>query len=225
MSNKNQIVCIIIAAIILVGAIIFCAIERANTIAKVSVSYAVTETTEVVTEPYTEPPTEPIIEEVTPVHESGCSEDASPEENIFIYLTDCLGFPEPAACGIISNIAHETGWKFNPKAGSLSGSYGLIQWMGGRLNNLKKWCKKNDKDYNTIQGQLDFMYWELTESDPYGTYDYLMKCTDGEDAAYDAGWYFCFWYERPANARGRANLRGSDAKDYYQKLVVDKGLA
>lgn len=147
-------------------------------------------------------------------------ENLLPEENIFIYLTDYLGFPAPAACGIISNIAHETGWKFNPKAGSSSYCYGLIQWMGGRLSNLKRYCKENGKDYTTIQGQLDFMYWELTEIDTYDTYEYLMTCTDGAEAAYDAAWYFCYWYERPANSVGRSKLRGRDAMGYYDELVV-----
>lgn len=146
-------------------------------------------------------------------------DNLKPEENIFIYLTDYLGFPASSACGIISNIAHETGWKFNPKAGSSSYCYGLIQWMGGRLSNLKRYCRENGKDYTTIQGQLDFMYYEMSCVDTYGTYDYLMNCEDSAQGAYDAAWYFCFWYERPANTRARSNLRASEAMDYYEMLV------
>ena len=231
---------IVIVAILLCGTIIFCMVN--NTYTATEPTMAVTEPTIIITEPAItgevikpiEPTeiTEPVTEEVTepteptepPVVEEPTEwvydENLSAARNIFIYLTDYLGFPEPAACGIISNIAHETGWKFNPKAGNPKRCYGLIQWMGGRLSNLKKWCKKNGKDYNTIQGQLDFMYWELTENDPYGTYKYLMKCTEGEDSAYDAGWYFCYWYERPANTKARAKLRGRDARDYYQELVL-----
>ena len=55
------------------------------------------------------------------------------EENIFIYLTKYLMFTDASACGIISNIAHETGCTFDPNAGDPSYNYGLIQWMGGRL--------------------------------------------------------------------------------------------
>ena len=203
----------------------------------------VTEPTEEIIETTSEI-TEPTVEETDPIIETTVPETEPPEiptdpgendneetkewvyddtlsavENIFIYLTDYLGFSNAASCGIISNIAHETGWKFNPKAGSLSSSYGLIQWQGGRLNNLKKWCSENGKDYNSIQGQLDFMYWELVNADPYGTYKHLMQCEDNIDGAYDAGWYFCYWYERPSNKKARANLRGNDAKEYYEKLV------
>lgn len=143
-----------------------------------------------------------------------------PEENILIYLTKYLNYSDAAACGIIANIAHETGWKFNPKAGSSSHCYGLIQWMGGRLSNLKKWCNENGKDYKSIQGQLDFMDWEMQNADPYGTYDYLINCEDSEQGAYDSAWYFCYWYERPANKTARSNIRGEEAMDYYRALVL-----
>ena len=146
----------------------------------------------------------------------------SAEENIFIYLTEYLMFPDASACGIISNIAYETGWTFDPNAGDQSYNYGLIQWIGSRLSNLKTWCKENDKDYTTIQGQLDFMYWELTNNDPYGTYDYLMQCEDNIDDAYNAGWYFCYWYERPYNKDAGAILRGNHAKEYYESLILNQ---
>lgn len=141
------------------------------------------------------------------------------EENIFIYLTKYLRFSDAAACGIIANIDHETGGTFNPDIGNPNRCYGLIQWLGGRLTNLKNWCAENGKDYTTIQGQLDFMYWELTNADTYGTYEYIMNCEDSSSGAYDAGWYFCFWYERPANVGERSALRGSYAVKYYEMLV------
>lgn len=179
----------------------------------------VLETTEPETEPVTEPTeTEPVE---TEPEEWEYDDSLSAEKNIFIYLTEYLGYPNAAACGIVSNIAHETGWTFNPNIGSQY-CYGLIQWTSGRLSNLKNWCYENGKDYTTIQGQLDFMHWELVYDDTYGTYDYIMQCEDSTDGAYNAGWYFCYWFERPANASARANLRGSDAIGYYNSLVVNR---
>ena len=215
MSNKVFICTIVICVILFSGFIIFGMVNSSDSGIEIQKSMP----TEVVRidDPqiaYTKAPAEPTLPP-----EWIYDDSLLPEENIFIYLTDYLGFPKPAACGIISNIAHETGWKFNPKAGSSGYCYGLIQWMGGRLSSLKRYCRDNGKDYTTIQGQLDFMYYELTELDTYDTYDYLMTCTDGEDAAYDAAWYFCYWYERPANSVGRANLRASDAREYYHELV------
>ena len=84
---------------------------------------------------------------------------------------------------------------------------------------MKSWCKKNNKDYTSIQGQLDFMHWELKNNDPYGTYKHLTKCKNNSKGAYDAGWYFCYWYERPANKDERSKLRGQEAQKYYKKLV------
>lgn len=144
----------------------------------------------------------------------------STEENIFIYLTKYLEFSNSSACGIISNIAYETGRKFNSDAGSSSICYGLIQWRGNRLKKLKSWCEENEKDYTTIQGQLDFMHWELIYDDPYGTYDYLVQCEDGIEGAYDAGWYFCYWYERPNNIKTASKIRGRAAREYYKALVL-----
>lgn len=149
-------------------------------------------------------------------------ENLKPEENIFIYLTDYLGFSDAAACGIVANIAYETGWKFNPDVGDINhGAYGLIQWMDGRRRNLKRWCDENGKDYRTIQGQMDFMYWELVNDDPYGTFDRLMQVDDSKKGAYDAGWYFCYWYERPNRKKKASVWRGNEAKDYYEMFVLN----
>lgn len=169
--------------------------------------------------------TEPVVtipeETVSEPKEWAYDDSLKAEENIFIYLTEYLGYSDAAACGIIGNIAHETGWRFNPDAGSPNSCYGLIQWLGSRLKNLKSWCAENGKDYTSIQGQLDFMHWELQNDDPYGTYEHLKEYEDSADGAYDAGWYFCYWYERPNNKGDRAKLRGREAQKYYQALVLD----
>ena len=228
-TNRIRLILCIIIAVFMIVAVAFNnngknqdnIIAEATSITEETVS-ATLETTEPVTEPVeTEPVTEPTETEPveTESEEWKYDDSLSAEKNIFIYLTDYLGFTNSAACGIVSNIAHETGWTFNPNLGSQY-CYGLIQWVGGRLSNMKNWCYENGKDYTTIQGQLDFMYWELVYDDTYGTYDYLMQCEDSMDGAYNAGWYFCYWFERPDNARARANLRGSDATGYYKSLVV-----
>lgn len=194
---------------------------------------SVPETTETI--PATEPAVEETIPETTPATETTIKETKPVEETkpkkkltnqdkaevIFKYITEELGYSEAVACGIIGNIAYETGWKFNPKAGTSSTRYGLIQWLGGRLTNLKKWCKNNGRDYNTIEGQMDFMDWELKNTNTYGTYEYLLECENNSQGAYDAGWYFCYWYERPNNKKRASNNRGKEAQKWYQALVVE----
>lgn len=174
------------------------------------------------TEPATESTTEPTTEQET-VNPNGWAYDDSltPEKNIFIYLTDYLGYSDAAACGIIANIAYETGWKFKPDVGDINhGAYGLIQWMGGRRKKLRSWCEETGRDWRTIQGQMDFMDWELKNDDPYGTYDRLLKCANSVKGAYKAGYYFCYWYERPNRIEKASEWRGGEAKKYYKSLVL-----
>lgn len=141
-------------------------------------------------------------------------------KNIFNYLTDKLGYSKAAACGIVANIDVETGGHFTPKAGNPKQCYGLIQWQGGRLTNLKSWCDKNGKDYHSIQGQLDFMDWELKNTNTYGTYEKLLECKQSKKGAYKAGFNFCYWYERPNNKKNASKYRGNLAKKYYQEFVL-----
>ena len=154
------------------------------------------------------------------------NENLKQEENIYLYLTEYLGFSSAAACGIVANIAYETGWKFKSDIGNPDyGAYGLIQWMGNRRKQLIKWCNENGKDFRSMEGQMDFMYWELLNADPYGTYEHLIEAKDSEKGAYDAGWYFCYWYERPNRKTKASKWRGSEAKKYYRQFVIENSIS
>lgn len=141
----------------------------------------------------------------------------TPEENIYDYLSKETPLSRAAICGILGNMAYETGWTFDPEA-SNGFSYGLCQWLGVRLSSLKDFCDKNDKDFTTIQGQLDFLIWELQNEDPYGTWDYLLKVEDNVEGARLAGRYFCIWFERPLYTQAQAKYRGYEATLYYEKF-------
>lgn len=201
--------------------------------------HADTTPTEVVTESVTEP-VETIPEETAPAATEAVTEptkkpaatkpknkvksdttktNRKAAENIFNYLTDKLGYSDAAACGIVANIAYETGWKFNPTAGNPKQCYGLIQWQSGRLKNLKSWCERNGKDYTTMEGQMDFMDWELKNTNTYGTYECLTECKNNSDGAYKAGWYFSYWYERPNNKKSASKGRGNEARKYFAVFV------
>lgn len=178
------------------------------------------------TEPKPSDKKEPVVEETKPSTEPSTESSPEPEtltkeEVLYNYITDKLGYSPAAACGIIANIAYETGWKFNPDVGDIDyGAYGLIQWMGNRRKKLKSWCEETGRDWRTMEGQLDFMDWELKNDDPYGTYDKLLKCADSAKGAYNAGWNFCYWYERPNRVEKASEWRGNYAKKYYKSLVL-----
>ena len=72
------------------------------------------------------------------------------------------GYTHEVTCGIMGNLAWESGgFKTDASDGK---AYGIAQWQDGRLNGskgLKKWCKDNNYDYTTIEGQTAFLIYEL----------------------------------------------------------------
>lgn len=120
---------------------------------------------------------------------------------IYEKLTGAYGFSRAAACGILANMSYES--SFNPTVGDYY--YGLIQWGGGRRDSLVSWCGANGYEYDTIDGQLAFMYHELTGG-YRATYDFLMSVPDTAQGAYDAGEYFCRYYEVAASVAARPDL-------------------
>ena len=92
---------------------------------------------------------------------------------------------------------------FNPTAGDYY--YGIIQWGGGRRDSLVSWCAANGYEYDTLDGQLAFMYHELTTGYT-GVYDVLMNTPDTAQGAYDAAVCFCQHYEVAASTGNRPDV-------------------
>lgn len=142
------------------------------------------------------------------------SSTSSVKAEVFEYLTQNMSLSSAAACGIMANMDAESGFQVTVSAYDGSGSYGLCQWLGSRLTNLKSWCKANGYDYTTAQGQLHFMEYELTNS--YKSVNsYLRKCDNDAQGAYDAAYYWCVYYEIPANKETQGKKRGNLARDTY----------
>ena len=119
------------------------------------------------------------------------------------------GFTHEGACGMMANLAVETaGGQANwtesdiqnsfvvPELTASDGAYGIVQWMGTRLSgqprSLREWCIENNYDYTTVEGQLAFMYYEMT-FEGGDSYNYLR--TEGH-SAYDCAYKFATEYER-----------------------------
>ena len=116
-------------------------------------------------------------------------------------LTGDYGFNRAAACAILANMYCES--SFNPTAGDYY--YGIIQWGGGRRDSLVSWCSANGYEYDTLDGQLAFMYHELTTGYT-GVYDVLMSTPDTAQGAYDAAVCFCQRYEVAASTGNRPDV-------------------
>jgi PKD repeat protein len=125
---------------------------------------------------------------------------------IYDQLTSVYGYNRAAACGILANLWFEC--NFNPDVGDYY--YGLCQWGGSRKDNLYSYCADNGLDASTIEGQLAFMNYELSNGYA-GVKSYLLSVADNSDGAYDAAVYFCDRYEGAASNSGRGEL----ARDYY----------
>lgn len=131
---------------------------------------------------------------------------------IFNFLTGNMGLTSAAACGIMANIYAEC--SFIETAVGPDGSYGLCQWLGSRKTRLISWCKENGYNYKTVEGQMNYLSYEVQKYYP-SVYSYIRKCSNTAQGAYDAGYYWCAHYEIPANTTQRSVTRGNLAKNTF----------
>ncbi len=148
---------------------------------------------------------------------SASASTSNNKTEVYQQLTTKLNLNSAAACGIMANIERES--DFNPELivydsnGRQSG--GLCQWNGGRFANLKNYCNKNGYDYLSIDGQIAYLLHELKSSSYGYIYDYLKGVSNDADGAYDAAWYWCYYFEIPSNRGEKADERGYYAEKYY----------
>ncbi|MBQ7862126.1 MAG: hypothetical protein IJ349_08000 [Clostridia bacterium] len=148
---------------------------------------------------------------------SASASTSNNKTEVYKQLTTKLNLNSAAACGIMANIERES--DFNPRLvvndsnGRQSG--GLCQWNGGRFANLKNYCSKNGYDYLSIDGQIAYLLHELKSSSYGYIYDYLKGVSNNADGAYDAAWYWCYYFEIPSNRSQKADERGYNAERYY----------
>lgn len=133
-------------------------------------------------------------------------------DKIYVYLTQEMGLNTAAACGVLANMLCES--NFNPDSVSSSGTYfGLVQWSLA-YNDVKGWITSNGYDPYSIEGQMRYLEYHLTESGDYKcseTYDTLKTVPNTAQGAYTAGYRFCYDYERPSNKESKSDTRGNIA--------------
>lgn len=82
------------------------------------------------------------------------------EEKIWNFLR-ANGFTAEAAAGAMGNMFAESGMIVDVEEYSGGGGYGLCQWTGSRRTDLVNWCKNNGYSHKTLEGQLNFLMYEL----------------------------------------------------------------
>ncbi|MDD6611937.1 MAG: phage tail tip lysozyme [Clostridiales bacterium] len=151
-------------------------------------------------------------------------------DTIFAFFIKNMGYNAAAASGVLANIKAES--NFNPNCyGDNNTSYGICQWHNERFTALKNWCDENGYSWTSLTGQLNYLKKELSANDS----DYLwngktinnkMKTyANSADGAYDAGYYWCYYYEVPANKDSVAKSRGNQAKNTYWPEYGDKTIS
>lgn len=139
----------------------------------------------------------------------------SNEQICYNYFKNNMGLNTAGACGILANIKYESGFRPNIY-GDKGTSYGICQWHNTRFTNLKNYCSRNGYDYTSIEGQLHFLQYEL-ENSYKGVLNYIKGVSNTSQGAYDAGYKWCYDFERPAKKAEASVKRGNYAKTYFNK--------
>lgn len=135
------------------------------------------------------------------------------EVTICYFLMDELGLNSAAACGVLGNAVVES--EFSPWClGDEGTSYGVFQWHNDRFVDLRSWCMASGWDYTSLEGQLQYLAYELEYCFP-GVLSYLLSVPNSADGAYDAAYYWCTHYEMPANMNAQGDYRGRLAAEVY----------
>ena len=114
--------------------------------------------------------------------------------------------------GITANLQQES--SLNPNAKGDNGtSFGIAQWHKERGQYMMKWTESKGYKSNSLEGQLEFLWHELS-TDYKNVLDELKNTNTPEEAAE----VFVRKYEKPGNIEGEVNKRSSIAGSLYNKV-------
>jgi len=134
------------------------------------------------------------------------------------------GLSVAGAAGIAGNMYYESGFKtYNPgdymingkfvsaADGGIATSNGLCQWHDTRWtgpNGFESWCTKQGMDPWSVDGQLEFLWWELNKF-----FSRLVTVLSDPDVTpYDAAQKFALIFERPTHI---SSTRMTQAEMYF----------
>ena len=136
------------------------------------------------------------------------------ETTIYNFLKNTMGCNTATACGILANIACESGFKPTASCIDTNGltSYGICQWNGSRFQELKTYCNNNGYSYSSVEGQLKYLQYELVTSEKTA-WSYMQGIENSATGAYTAGYTWAKRFERCAATYHVT--RGNLAKNTY----------
>ncbi len=110
-------------------------------------------------------------------------EEISVQQQVYDFLTKEMELCPAAAAGIMGNIMVES--RFDPtiEVPDVDGlpSFGLIMWHGARYEALKKWCIEKKYDKTDVKAQLEWLKYELenTEKPSYAAMKKIPNTMEG----------------------------------------------
>lgn len=126
------------------------------------------------------------------------------ETIIYRFLRQEIGLNIAAACGVLANLYDESRFDPNALANDTGGthSFGICQWNSGysRLSELVSWCSRNGYDHRSLEGQLQFMKYELENVPAYG-FEKLKTFPETAQGAAQAAYHFASVFERVTPSR------------------------
>lgn len=119
------------------------------------------------------------------------------ERKVYEFAINKLGVNGAVASAILANIYSESG--FRPTASAMESdgyiSYGICQWHKGRYDALQSYCASNGLDYTTIEGQLEYLKYEL-ENGERSAYNKIRGAENTAEGAYTASYNWAKYFER-----------------------------
>lgn len=104
------------------------------------------------------------------------------------------GFSVNQAYGIVGNLQVESFDDIRPWAQDGKGAYGIAQWQGSRLEDLKQFARDNQSDYTAFETQLAFLVYELQHKEKGNWQKVLQSSVNGTPEEYAS--YFDEYVER-----------------------------
>jgi TP901 family phage tail tape measure protein len=104
------------------------------------------------------------------------------------------GFSVNQAYGIVGNLQVESFDDIRPWAEDGTGAYGIAQWQGDRLEDLKQFARDNQSDYTAFETQLAFLVYELQHKEKGNWQKVLQSSVNGTPEEYAS--YFDEYVER-----------------------------
>lgn len=139
-------------------------------------------------------------------------------EKTWNFLID-KGLTKEQAAGIMGNIEHESRFRttaLNKQIGG-TGAYGMIQWTRGRQEGLYDYCSQNGFSPSSVEGQLNYMWYELTTTYRSSVYERILSATTVSEVTTIWGAkYEVYAFEGTNAFRTENNERIKSALVYYR---------